>query len=243
MRSDVNPASILYRDEHFVFVDKPAGLLVHRTAIDSRDTRSLLQMLRAQLGGGVSPVHRLDKGTSGVMVFALHPESAECLAKAFREGSIDKRYLAVVRGYAPDEVVVDWPLREPVDPRAPARRTARPAVTEVRRIAQVELPVAVGRYATARYSLVGCRPRSGRRHQVRLHLKHLRHPVIGDANYGDQAHNRFFREALGVGRLLLAATEIAFQHPYTHEVLRVAAPLDESFQAALRNLGMAAAVG
>ena len=235
---------ILHRDKHYVVVDKPAGLLVHRTSVDAREPRSLLQTLRDQIGCRVHPIHRLDKGTSGIIVFALHAEAANRLARAFREERVDKRYLAVVRGYAAEQAVVDWPLRDTINTRF-GRRSAvlRPAVTEVRRLALAELSTPVGRYATARYSLVVCRPHSGRQHQIRRHLKHLRHPVIGDANYGDLVHNRFFRNTLGVGRLLLAAIQICFQHPYANTQLRIAAPLDESFQRVFQELGWKMLVG
>ncbi len=232
------PIAILHRDEHYVIADKPAGLLVHRTSVDTREVRFLLQTLRDQIGCRVHPIHRLDKGTSGIIVFALHAEAANRLACAFREERVDKRYLAVVRGYTAEQAVVDWPLRDTIEARAERRgATLRPAVTEVQHLARAELSVSIGRYATARYSLVCCRPRSGRQHQIRRHLKHLRHPVIGDANYGDLAHNRFFRDTLGVGRLLLAATYIRFEHPYTHTELRVAAPLDESFRRVFQEMG------
>jgi tRNA pseudouridine65 synthase len=238
MKSAAELIPILHRDEHYVAVSKPAGWLVHRTAVDAHEPRFLLQTLRNQIGCRVHPIHRLDKGTSGVIVFALHAEAANRLSRAFREERVDKRYVAVVRGYAPQQEVVDWPLRDATDARATGRNTTlRPAVTDVRRLAIAELSMAVGRYATARYSLVDCRPRSGRRHQIRRHLKHLRHPIIGDANYGDLAHNRCFRNTLGVGRLLLAATEIAFEHPYANTELRIAAPLDESFRRVLQALG------
>ena len=244
MSATAEPIAILYGDEHYVVVDKPAGLLVHRTAVDARERHSLLQALRNQIGCRVYPIHRLDKATSGAVVFALHGDAANRLSRAFREERIDKRYVAVVRGWAPEQAVVDWPLRDPVDPRAqPRRAEPRPAVTELRRLALVELPVAVGRYATARYSLVASRPRSGRQHQIRRHLKHLRHPVIGDANYGDLAHNRFFRNTLGVGRLLLAATAIGFEHPYTGLAVRVRAPLDDSFRRVVQELGWQAPTG
>ena len=235
---------ILHRDEHYVVVDKPAGLLVHRTSVDARERRFLLQTLRDQIGCRVHPIHRLDKGTSGIIVFALHAQAANRLARAFREERVDKRYLAVVRGYTAEQAVVDWPLRDTIDTRSKRRSAAlRPAVTEVRRLTLAELSTPVGRYATARYSLVLCRPRSGRQHQIRRHLKHLRHPVIGDANYGDLAHNRFFRDTFGVGRLLLAATQICFKHPYTNTELRIAAPLDESFRRVFRELGWKMPVG
>lgn len=222
---------ILYRDEHLVAVDKPAGLLVHRSSIDARETRFLVQQLRDQIGERVFPVHRLDKGTSGVVLFALHPAAAQRLGEAFRLDAVEKSYAAVVRGWVTGPVLVDHPLRDPFDPRS--RRGAagreRAAVTAVESRAHLELAQPVGRYATARYSLVDCRPRTGRRHQVRRHLKHLRHPVIGDANYGDGAHNRFFREFLGIGRLLLAATAMRFRHPFGDEEVNVAAPLDGAF--------------
>ena len=244
MKSASETIPILHRDEHYIVVDKPAGLLVHRTSVDAHEPLCLLQTLRDQIGCRVHAIHRLDKGTSGIIVFALHPEAAKRLSRAFREEDVEKRYVAVVRGYTPEQVVVDWPLRDTIDTRSRRRSaTVRPAVTEVRRLARAELPTPVGRYATARYSLVACRPRSGRQHQIRRHLKHLRHPVIGDANYGDLAHNRFFRDTLGVGRLLLAAIQICFQHPYTNTELRIAAPLDEAFRRAFRELGWKTPVG
>jgi tRNA pseudouridine65 synthase len=230
----MNPLTILYRDDDLVAVHKPAGLLVHRTSIDAHESRFLLQALRDQIGAPVHPVHRLDKGTSGVVLFALHAQAARRLGAAFRDGLVQKTYVAIVRGWAPLHADVDHPLCDRPD-RGGNRATqcARPAFTEVRCLTRVELAAAVGRYATARYSFVACRPRSGRMHQIRRHLKHLRHPVIGDANYGDGAHNRFFRQSLGITRLLLAASEICFPHPRTDAAVEIVAPLDGSFQAAL----------
>ncbi len=230
----MQPLIILHRDEDLVAVHKPAGLLVHRTSIDAHESRALLQMLRDQLGVPVHPAHRLDKGTSGVVVFALHAEAARRLTATLRDGEAQKTYAAIVRGWAPDQVDVDSPLRD--RPDRMARRQvieSRPAFTAVRCLARIELDAAVGPYATARYSFVACQPRSGRQHQIRRHLKHLRHPVIGDANYGDGAHNRFVRESLGVTRLLLAASAIRLPHPRTGVPLEIAAPLDDSFLAAL----------
>jgi len=225
---------VLFTDEYFIVVDKPAGLLVHRSAVDRRERRALLPLVRALVGARVHAVHRLDKGTSGAVVFARSADAASALSQLFREDCVDKRYLAIVRGWAPEELVVDHALADIADPRAGlAGSEARAAVTIVRTLAQAEMAHAVGRYATARYSLVECRPQSGRRHQIRRHLKHIRHPVIGDANYGDLRHNRFFREALGIGRMLLANVEIGFVHPFTGESVRVRAPLDAAFQRAL----------
>lgn len=225
---------VLFADEHFVVVDKPAGLLVHRSTVDRREWRALLPLVRDLVGARVHAVHRLDKGTSGAVVFARNAEAAAALSLAFREDRVDKRYLAIVRGWVPAEVVVDHALADLADPRADlAGSEPRAARTVVRPLAQAEMTFPVGRYATARYSLVECRPQSGRRHQIRRHLKHIRHPVVGDANYGDLRHNRFFREELGISRMLLANVEIGFVHPFTGEAVRVAAPLDATFQRVL----------
>ncbi|MDX2170255.1 MAG: pseudouridine synthase [Deltaproteobacteria bacterium] len=230
----MSPIPILHRDDHLVAVHKPAGLLVHRTTIDARETRFLLQLVRDQIGQPVSPVHRLDKGTSGIVVFALHAEAARRLTAMFGDGGVRKTYLAIVRGWAPASCRIDHPLRDLGDRLARRQVVERRAARSVLRcLARIELPAPVGRYATARYSLVACRPRTGRQHQVRRHLKHLRHPVIGDVNYGDGAHNRFFRD-LGVGRLLLAASRLRFIHPFSTAPVSVAAPLEESFAAVLR---------
>jgi tRNA pseudouridine65 synthase len=228
------PLTILYRDEDLVAVHKPAGLLVHRTTIDARDSRALLQRLRDQIGVAVYPAHRLDKATSGVVLFALHAAAARQLAAVLREGEAEKTYVAIVRGWAGEASDVDHPLRDRPD-RLARRQVveSRPAFTAVRCLARAELDVAVGRYATARYSCVACLPRTGRQHQIRRHLKHLRHPVIGDANYGDGAHNRFFRHRLGIARLLLAAVAIRLPHPRSGAALAIEAPLDAEFHAVL----------
>jgi tRNA pseudouridine65 synthase len=151
---------------------------------------------------------------------------------------VSKTYVAVVRGYAPAEVEVDHPLRDIAD-RFSRRKTlrSRPAFTQVRCLARIELDAAVGRYATARYSLVRCHPRSGRRHQIRRHLKHLRHPVIGDVNYGDGAHNRFFRDTLGIAGLLLAATRIRLRHPFSGAEVDLHSPLPDAFRRLLERSG------
>ena len=214
---------ILYRDEHVVAVDKPAGLLVHRSALDARESRCAVQLVRDAVGARVYPVHRLDKPTSGVLLFSLTPDSARRMGELFATGGVCKTYLAVVRGHAPEGGLIDYPLREELDSTtdsaARQRKLAQPAVTAYRRLAIAELPVAVGRYATARYSLMGLTPRTGRKHQIRRHMKHIFHPIIGDTTYGDGRHNRFFREWIGTRRLLLCAAGLTFEHPYTGEPL------------------------
>lgn len=232
---------ILFHDEHLVAVNKPAGLLVHRSFIDPQETRYAMQLLRDQLGRKVYPFHRLDKATSGVLLFALDQETARSMTEVFTNGQAAKSYLAVVRGFTDEAGRIDhplWPKRDKRDdPRADRDKPAQEAVTVYRRLATVELPYAVGRYATARFSLVRAVPETGRTHQIRRHLKHLFHPVIGDTTYGDNKQNEFFRTELGCGRLLLHGQELAFPHPSTGKAVSISAPLDEAFQEILSRLG------
>jgi tRNA pseudouridine65 synthase len=232
--------SILYQDALLVAVHKPAGLLVHRSPIDRHETRFALQLLRDQLGCRVYPVHRLDKPTSGVLLFGLSPEGARAAALSFAAGAVRKSYLAVVRGVPEQQGRIDHPLFEEPDrldyPNSP-ERGAQPALTEFRRLASVELPCAVGRYASSRYALLELHPLTGRRHQLRRHCKHIFHPIIGDSKYGEGRHNRFFREYFGCHRLLLAATEIRLPHPESGAELRISAPLEASFATLLIQLG------
>lgn len=238
---DPEGLSIIYQDEHLVAVNKPAGLKVHRGWRDARRGPFLVPILRDQLGRLVYPVHRLDRPTSGVLLLGLSSEAARRMAAVFAAQGVAKTYLAVVRGHIPAEGAVDHPLRrDAVDQsRHPDTQAAR---TLFRRLACAELPVAVSRYPSSRYSLAQVHPLTGRMHQIRRHLRHIAHPVIGDTLYGDGRHNRFFREALGVPRLLLAATAMEFAHPWTGAVVPLAAPLDEAFAEALGHLGWLADV-
>jgi len=235
------PLEILFADEHLVAVHKPSGLLVHRSPIDRRETRFALQLVRDQLGRRVYPVHRLDKPTSGVLLFALSTEAARELSLAFAHGRVEKTYLAVVRGVPDEAGVIDYPLRE--EPDGPADRGEGPgggaqaALTAFRRLAATELPYAVGRYPTSRYALVEAHPRTGRRHQLRRHFKHILHPLVGDTKYGEGRHNRFFRERFDCRRLLLAAVELTFPHPESGAALTVSAPPEASFLEPLARLG------
>ncbi|OEU50170.1 MAG: pseudouridylate synthase [Desulfuromonadales bacterium C00003096] len=235
---------ILYQDEHLVAVNKPAGLLVHRSPIDRRETRFALQILRDQLGQHVYPVHRLDKPTSGVLLFGLSPEATHRGAEAFAGRQVSKKYLAVLRGYSDEQGSIDYPLRDEPDQRAAKAPPveARSARTDYRRLATVELPIAVERYATSRYSLVEAQPLSGRRHQLRRHFKHLSHPIIGDTTHGNGQHNRFFRQQFGCQRMLLAATELSLIHPYSGLPLTVQAPLADDFCTLLADLDWCDAV-
>lgn len=222
--SDALP--IVYQDDTLVAVRKPSGLLVHRTALARGETRFALQLLRDQLGRHVYPVHRLDRPTSGLLLFALDPDMARMLGEAFTAQRIRKCYLAVVRGVGPEHEWLDSPLREEDAKRPKAEMPAQPACTEVRRLDSVELPVRVDRYPQARYSLIEARPLSGRRHQIRRHLSGRGYPIIGDAKHGKGLHNRFFREQLACPRLLLAAVGMSFWHPERQATLHLDAALD-----------------
>lgn len=237
---------ILFRDHQLVAVHKPAGLLVHRSWIDRHETRFALQLVRDQIGQLVYPVHRLDKPTSGALLFALNPETACSLGAAFAAGAVEKTYLAVVRGLPPESGLIDHPLREEYDrhddPRARAGKDPQPARTSYRRLATVELPFAVGRYPSSRYSLIEARPHTGRKHQLRRHFKHLFHPLIGDSKYGEGRHNQFFREQFDCRRLLLAAVEMSLCHPQDGRKLILTAPLEPSFARLLDLFGWRDAV-
>lgn len=224
--------SILYQDDRLVAVHKPAGLLVHRSFLDPKETRFALQLVRDLLGRRVFPVHRLDRATSGVLIFALDPRTATLLGDLFAAGQVHKTYLAVTRGWTPRELVIDHPLTETdpraLDPRAPRPPTTQPAVTRLERLAAWELPFPRGPHSTCRYSLVRLFPETGRRHQLRRHLKHVFHPIIGDTTHGDGWDNRLFRRELGCDRLLLAAVSLALPHPVTGQPLVVEAPPEPS---------------
>ncbi len=223
----------MYRDEYLVAVDKPSGLLVHRSPVDRHETRFALQLVRDQIGQHVYPVHRLDKPTSGVLLFALSSAVAGQLSAQFAAHRVDKTYLAVVRGWCPQEGIVEHPLTDKPDRLADrdrrAPRAAQDAVTAFQRLATVEIPLAVERYPQTRYSLVQLRPVQGRRHQLRRHLKHLGYPIIGDAKYGKGVHNRFFQQQYDCHRLLLLCRQMRLVHPVSGEPLVLQANPDAAW--------------
>ena len=231
---------ILYQDEHIVIIDKPSGLLVHRSLIDKRETRFALQMTRDQIGQYVYPVHRLDKPTSGVLVMALSSEVAAQLTEQFTQKQVSKKYVALVRGYTDDNGTIDYPLQEQLDKIADKNtkpdKPAQDAVTHYETLWKGEVPIPVGRYSSARYSLVSLTPETGRKHQIRRHMKHIFHPIIGDTTHGDGKHNNMFREQFALSRLLLVAKEISFNHPESGESITISVPLGDEFERILTGL-------
>ena len=224
---------ILYQDKYLVAINKPSGLLVHKSMIDRHEIYFAMKMLRDQIGQWVYPIHRLDKPTSGVLLFALDKESAKLMSEQFKAHTIQKKYLAVVRGYIDEKGLIDYALSVKLDKiadkGAKEEKEAQEAQTEYEKLAKVELDFPVGKYNKTRYSLVKLLPKTGRKHQLRRHMKHISHHILGDTKYGRGEHNKFIREQYGCHRLLLHASSLKITHPYTHEELIIRAKVDDTF--------------
>jgi tRNA pseudouridine65 synthase len=219
--------TLLHADEHLVAIDKPPGLLVHRTQLAAHEDEAALQLLRDQLGRPVWPVHRLDRGTSGVLLFALSPEVASLLGAMFEQGQMHKRYLALVRGWPREDAgLVDHPLaRDPEQPSA--GQVMLEARTRWRVLRRDEWPVVTDpRFASTRVALLEAEPLQGRRHQIRRHLKHIAHPILGDATHGKGPLNRAVAAHLGLQRLWLHAQRLELAHPVGGARLVLEAPPD-----------------
>jgi len=232
---------ILYKDENLVAINKPSGLLVHKSMIDRHEIYFAMKMLRDQIGMWVYPIHRLDKPTSGVLLFALNSDTARVMSEQFQAHTIEKMYIAVVRGYTDAEGFIDYPLSVKLDKitdkKANKEKEAEEAQTHYKRLAIVEIPHAVGRYEKSRYSLVELLPKTGRKHQLRRHMKHLSHHMLGDTKYGRGEHNKMIREHYNCHRLLLHAISLEFTHPYSDEVIVLKATLDDTFVSVFDSFG------
>ena len=232
--------SILHKDDHTVAINKPAGLLVHRSRVDVHATEFAMQMLRDQIGQLVFPVHRIDRPTSGVLLFALNKECARELSNQFADRKVSKSYLAIVRGNTPTQNRWDEPLVEKHDPatdgRASNDKPAQSAVTEFTTHNSWTVPFSAGKYPHSRYSLVEAKPITGRKHQLRRHFNHMAHPIVGDTTYGDRRHNRLFREQFDSHRLLLVAKRMKFVHPVSGSDIEVEADNGIEFDDAISAL-------
>lgn len=213
---------IIYQDEYFVAINKPNGLLVHRSSIASQETVFALQIVRDQTKKKVYPVHRLDRKTSGVLVFAFSSEIAKSLQVQFNNHSINKKYLAITRGYFPEEIEVDYPLTND-------RNKTQDAITFFKRLKTTELNIPLGKHSTSRYSLIEVFPKTGRMHQIRKHCNHLRHPIIGDRPHGCNKQNKLFKQRWEMMTMLLHAEELNLKHPVTGEPLVIKARLNKEF--------------
>lgn len=221
---------IVYRDEYLVAINKPHGLLVHKSFIAADATEFAVQMLRDQIGQHVTPVHRLDRKTSGVLLFALNAEVNRALNMQFDRGEPSKTYWAIVRGFTPDSETIDYPLMK-------ENGQMQEAVTEYRTLQRVEIPVALGKHQTQRYSLVEVKPQTGRMHQIRKHFDHIRHPIIGDRPYGCNKQNKLFLERWNMKTMLLHASELTVQHPISGEIVSIRAAIHSEFQRSIQFLG------
>lgn len=215
---------ILYQDEYIVAINKPCGLLVHRTNIAEEENDFALDMLRAQLGCEVFLLHRLDRPTSGILLFAFTKEMAATMGNVFAEREIKKKYVALVRGWMNEEIHLNHPVKNE------DKTKEFEAQTNFFPLKNLELPYPVRPYQTARYTLVECHPQHGRWHQIRLHLAHLRHYIVNDRTHGDGHHNRLFTDTLNIPYLFLHAKEISFRHPVTKKEILIEAPFPSHWQ-------------
>ncbi|TSJ39320.1 pseudouridylate synthase [Mucilaginibacter corticis] len=213
---------ILYRDEHLIAINKPHGLLVHRSSIAADAEEFALQLLRDQVGLKVSPVHRLDRATGGVLLFALDKQVEIAMQQQFSDNLVQKNYLAIVRGYTPDVEEIDYPLKK-------ENGTLQEAFTAYKTLSRAEIAVPLGKHDTSRYSLIDVKPETGRMHQIRKHLSHVNHPIIGDTTHGCNKQNRLFREKWEMTTLLLHASKLMFNHPVTHQSIIIPAPVHKEF--------------
>ena len=221
---------ILYQDDDLVAINKPHGLLVHRTGIAADAEEFALQLLRNQLGQKVYAAHRLDRKTAGVLLFALNKPTEVALQQMFMQGLMDKHYLAIVRGFTPPQQDIDYPLRK-------ENGTLQQAFTSYTTLAQTELPVAFGGHATSRYSLVMANPKTGRMHQLRKHFKHVFHPIIGDRTHGCNKQNKLFVQQWAFDTMLLHARTLQFIHPVSKQPMLISANLQPEFARMVHLMG------
>lgn len=213
---------IVYQDEHLIAINKPHGLLVHRSAIANDAKEFALQLLRDQVNRHVSPVHRLDRKTGGLLLFAFEKDVEIAMHQQFQNGEVQKKYLAVLRGHAPDQLDIDYPL-------AKENGTMQEAFTSFVTLKRAELDVPFGKHQTSRYSLVEATPTTGRMHQLRRHFAHIFYPIIADRKHGCNKQNKFFKEQWEMTTMLLHASELRFLHPVTGKETQLTAPVQSEF--------------
>ncbi len=218
---------ILFRDEFLAIINKPAGLMVHDSALARGETDFAADRLREQFGRQIFLVHRLDRATSGCLLLAFDRETASALGKTLMSGAVEKHYLAVCRGWPGEDFIIDHPLDG-----GPGKPAKKPAITHFQRLATAELDMPSSGFPTSRYALLRAQPQTGRFRQIRRHLKHAFHHLIGDSSHGDGRHNRNFR-MLGIHRMLLHAQRLAFAHPRSGIQVEIKAPLDAEFARAV----------
>lgn len=226
MTSDLE---ILHQDEYLVAINKPHGLLVHRSPIATNADTFAMQELRNQLGQRVYPVHRLDRKTAGVLLFALNEDIHKALQKQFAEREVEKTYLAIVRGYTEDQGLIDYALTND-------KGKVQQAQTAYKTLARTEIDLPFGKHTTSRYSLVVALPHTGRMHQLRKHFAHILHPIIGDRPHGCNKQNKLFKEKWQMTTMLLHAFRLELKHPETGQTLKLQTQPQAEFQRMLKGL-------
>ncbi|WP_240473428.1 tRNA pseudouridine(65) synthase TruC [Ferrimonas senticii] len=232
---------ILFEDAHLVAIHKPAGLLVHRSWLARKETEFAMQMTRDQIGCHVYTVHRLDRPTSGVLLFAKSSEVARSLSEQFANHQVDKRYFALCRGFVDEGGELDYPLKQELDriadKFADQDKPAQEAMTHYQPLRQGEMPFPVSRYPCARYTLMELKPITGRKHQLRRHMAHLRHPIVGDTTHGCRHQNQLFRDRFAMQRLWLICMSMSLTHPVTGESLLLETELEDDWQQPFAAMG------
>ncbi|MCK5702011.1 MAG: pseudouridylate synthase [Cyclobacteriaceae bacterium] len=218
---------IIYQDEYLAAINKPHGLLVHRTKLANDADEFALQILRNQLEKYVFPVHRLDRKTGGVLLFGLNEDINKAMQRAFADKMVSKKYLAIVRGFTEDYGTIDYPLKR-------ENGRIQEAITQYNTLDRAELDIPFGKHQTSRYSLLEINPLTGRYHQIRKHLDHIHHPIIGDRPHGCNKQNKLFKEKFQLMTMMLHARELSFTHPVTNEEIRIVAEIQDEFKRMIR---------
>lgn len=221
---------ILYQDDYLIAINKPHGLLVHRSTIAADASEFALQLLRDQIGVKVNPVHRLDRATGGVLLFAFNKDTEIAMQMQFADNKVNKTYLAIVRGHTPDAEDIDYPLKK-------ENGTLQEAFTHYATLKRAELPVPFGKHETSRYSLIEVKPATGRMHQIRKHMSHVNHPIIGDTTHGCNKQNKLFRERWEMATLMLHASKLKFTHPVTNAEITITASVNPEFNRVMELMG------
>jgi tRNA pseudouridine65 synthase len=221
---------ILYQDDYLIAINKPHGLLVHRSSIAADAEEFALQILRDQIGKKVNPAHRIDRKTGGVLLFAFDKPTEIAMQQQFMENQVKKKYLSILRGYTPDNEEIDYQLRK-------ENGTLQEAFTRYITLKRTELDVALGKHTTSRYSLVEAAPETGRMHQLRKHFAHIFHPIIGDRTHGCNKQNKLFKETWELDTMMLHASQLTFTHPVTGLQITINAPLQPEFVRAMAIMG------
>ena len=222
---------ILYQDDFLIAINKPHGLLVHRSNIAADTSTFALQLLRDQIGQAVFPSHRLDRKTAGLLLFTLDKETDRLAQQLFYDKKIEKKYLAIVRGHTDEEGAIDYPLKK-------ENGTLQEALTHYRTLAQTEINIPSGKFLTSRYSLIEATPETGRMHQIRRHFAHIFHPIVGDRPHGCNKQNKLWKEHFAMDTMMLHARSLSFVHPHSKQPIHIEAAIQPEFARTLSLLSI-----